>query len=114
MDHGRVEITHDENGDRLEKYQCGQPRLSHDDGIDTLEYDAIRKEQDDAIVKEIIRMSLMPIDWKNRPRKYCFAPCPEGGWCECRERITYETRELRYGIEKDLGVSEQQQSKDIP
>lgn len=37
-------------------------------------------------------MSLMPIDWENRPRKHCFAPCPPGVYCECSERMKYEAR----------------------
>lgn len=57
-------------------------------------------------------MSLMPIDWKNRPEKHCFAPCPEGVWCECSERMEWEMMERRY-VKNNVGVSEPQQSKDI-
>lgn len=40
-------------------------------------------------------MSLVPIDWENRPHKHCFAPCPKEVWCECRERMKYEMRKAR-------------------
>lgn len=60
---------------------------------------------------------LVPIDWDNRPEKFCFVACPDEVFCECRELLAYRIHEKWKGVcdefpKDDVGLSEPQQPKD--
>lgn len=66
---------------------------------------------------------LAPIDWDNRPEKFCFVACPDEVWCECRARARHESWKLAFKrfddeflkdkfLKDNVGLSEPQQPKD--
>lgn len=57
------------------------------------------------------KKTFAPINWKARPEKFCFAPCPPGKWCECAERRKHERYELRECQRTQSEIKRQEKQK---